>query len=431
MFCTTFDHPSAGTIETTRCSSMRGANRVNRWVTQIISIVFGTVSFFSGILSTNTAHAAEQSALLRQEFSQNGSSELVQERSAGTGLSWDWLFSSAKSENDQNVFVVPGGQSIGIKLHASGILVVGYHLLHEGKESISPGERADLHVGDVIDSVNGLPVESIQQVSKLVQTAGEHKQILMFGYHRKGHSFTAKVRPILDDETDSYRIGLYIRDSASGVGTLTFYVPSSHGFGALGHVITDVDTGEPIEGKGQIVHAAVTSIDRGESGQPGEKRGLFVNEKLILGTISKNTQFGVFGYMQMAPDHGFSQTAIPIARPDEVHPGPATILTVVHDQKVELFNVLIVKAHKQENDDIKGLIIRVTDQRLLEKTGGIVQGMSGSPILQNGKLVGAVTHVFVSDPTQGYGVYAEWMLHNLGLHPKVHEQVTHSETPAA
>ncbi len=328
---------------------------------------------------------------------------------------WSWLFPGLQSASDPHVEVLAGGQSIGIKLHASGILVVGYHLVHEGKQGFSPGERANIHVGDVIDTVEGQRVTSVEQVSRLIAAAGAKAKPMKFGFHRKDRVLTASIVPQLDDDTGLYRIGLYIRDSASGVGTLTFYVPVNHGFGALGHVIADVDTGDPIEGRGQIVHAAVTSIDRGESGQPGEKRGLFVNERKVLGTIVRNSEFGVFGFMQNPPDHGYFSHPIQVALSDEVHPGPAKILTVVSGQKVEAFDVLIVKATRQDSADVKGLIIRITDHRLLSKTGGIVQGMSGSPIIQDGRLAGAVTHVFVSDPTQGYGVYAEWMLRNLGL----------------
>ncbi|MHB1683122.1 MAG: SpoIVB peptidase [Bacilli bacterium] len=331
---------------------------------------------------------------------------------------WSWLFPGLQSAQDHHVEVFAGGQSIGIKLHASGILVVGYHLVHEGKQAFSPGERSNIHVGDVIDTVEGRHVTSVEQVSRLIAEAGAKAKPLRFGFHRKGRVLATSIVPQLDDDTGSYRIGLYIRDSASGVGTLTFYVPANHGFGALGHVIADVDTGDPIEGHGQIVHAAVTSIDRGESGQPGEKRGLFVNERKVLGTIIRNSEFGVFGFMQNPPDHGFFTHPVQVALPAEVHPGPAKILTVVSGQKVEAFDVLIVRATRQDSADTKGLIIRITDHRLLSKTGGIVQGMSGSPIIQDGRLAGAVTHVFVSDPTQGYGVYAEWMLRNLGLNSK-------------
>lgn len=323
---------------------------------------------------------------------------------------WDWLFPYPSVLHSDLPAVIPGGESIGIQLHARGILVVGYHLVHRGKDAVSPGERADLQVGDIILTVNGRPAGSVDQVSRMISQAGLRKATLSIGYKRHGRLLTARIRPAYDEETGSYRIGLYIRDSASGVGTLTFYIPGSGRFGALGHVISDVDTGEAIEGEGLIVHAAVTSIDRGESGQPGEKRGLFVDEHRIVGKILENNAFGVFGVMTDPPDHGWVQKPIPVAEPGEVHTGPAQILTVVTGQKVEAFDAVIVKASRQSSADVKGLVIRVTDPALLKKTGGIVQGMSGSPILQDGKLAGAVTHVFVSDPAQGYGVYAAWML---------------------
>ena len=315
--------------------------------------------------------------------------------------------------NSSRTEVIPGGQSIGIKLRAKGILVVGYYLVHQGKTAFSPGERSLVHVGDVILSVNHKNVLSVDEVAKMIDAAGKKQQTLQVLVKRKQAVFPLTLKPAYDDETGLHRIGLYIRDSASGVGTLTFYEPHRHGFGALGHVIADVDTGSPIDGNGQIVHASVTSIDRGESGQPGEKRGLFVNDHQVLGQINSNTNFGVFGKMIGVPDHGFTNRLIPVAHPSEVHIGPAQILTVVHGQKVESFNVKIIQINHQDHADVKGLVIQVTDPLLIQKTGGIIQGMSGSPILEDGKLVGAVTHVFVSNPLQGYGVYAEWMLQHI------------------
>ncbi|MGE5702682.1 MAG: SpoIVB peptidase, partial [Clostridia bacterium] len=213
-----------------------------------------------------------------------------------------------------------------------------------------------------------------------------------------------------------YRMGLYIRDSAAGVGTLTFYEPKSGAYGALGHVISDVDTGQAIVvGDGQIVQASVTSIEKGESGNPGEKFARFYNESVVLGNITKNTPFGIFGKMKESPKRSYYQEAIPVALAEQVQEGPAKILTVVDGQRVEEFDIEIVNVVKQHFPATKGMIIRVTDKRLLDKTGGIVQGMSGSPIIQNGKLVGAVTHVFVNDPTSGYGCFIEWMLQDAGL----------------
>jgi stage IV sporulation protein B len=211
-------------------------------------------------------------------------------------------------------------------------------------------------------------------------------------------------------------MGLYIRDSAAGVGTLTFYEPESKKYGALGHVISDMDTGKPIAiGEGHVVQSSVTSIEKGRNGAPGEKYAIFRNEKVKLGNIEKNTPFGIFGTMNQLPENALETTPIPIAFGEQVKAGPAEIYTVVDGQKVEKFKIEIVNVIPQKYPATKGLILKVTDPVLLKKTGGIVQGMSGSPIIQDGKLVGAVTHVFVNDPTSGYGTYIEWMLQDAGI----------------
>ncbi len=332
-------------------------------------------------------------------------------RAGADARTWTWwLPFTGPAQTDRLPAVIPGGQSIGIKLRASGILVVGYHLIHSGRDAVSPGIQARLHAGDVIVLVDGVRAGSVAQVARQIDAVGKRGARLKVMFSRHGKLYQTAIRPIYDGDSGSYRIGLYIRDSASGVGTLTFYVPGSHSFGALGHVIADADTGEAIEGRGQIVHAAVTSIDRGESGQPGEKRGLFVDERHVVGSIERNTEFGVFGHMLSAPDHGLVDRPVSVADPSEVHTGRAQILTVVSGQKVERFDVMIVRVNPQNTAQVKGLVVRVTDSSLIRRTGGIVQGMSGSPILQDGRLVGAVTHVFVSDPRQGYGIFAAWML---------------------
>jgi stage IV sporulation protein B len=314
-----------------------------------------------------------------------------------------------------NLKVIPGGQSIGIKIHSSGIMAVGFNVVHNGAKEISPAEQSNVKIGDVITAIDGKPVENVDEVAKWIQMAGKENKPMEFTIRRHNEIVKTKVLPILDKESNTYRIGLYIRDSAAGVGTLTFYDETHHVFGALGHIITDADTGQPIHGQGKVIHASVTTINKGESGQPGEKRAIFIDEEHVLGRIEKNSDFGVFGSMQKLPDHAYSEKALPIALPDQVHPGPAKILTVVKGQKVEPFDIQIVDVFKQDKPTTKSMVIRVTDPKLLNLTGGIVQGMSGSPIIQDGRIVGAVTHVFVNDPTQGYGVYIEWMLNEAGV----------------
>lgn len=311
--------------------------------------------------------------------------------------------------------VIPGGQSIGVKVHSKGVIVVGHHRVRTSDDKVnSPAEKADIRIGDYIVALNGKPVNRIQDVAKEVEKSG--KKPIQVTLIREGKKKNTTIYAQKDTKENRYRLGIYIRDSAAGVGTLTFYDPKKQVYGALGHVVTDMDTGLPIRvGDGKIVKSNVTSIQKGESGDPGEKRAIFFQENQVLGNIRQNTPFGVFGQMNQAPDNGKYQKPIPVALADEVKEGPAKILTVVEGQKVEEYSIEIVHAIKQKYPATKGLIIKVTDPRLLNKTGGIVQGMSGSPIIQNGKLIGAVTHVFVNDPTSGYGTFIEWMLQDAGV----------------
>jgi stage IV sporulation protein B len=312
--------------------------------------------------------------------------------------------------------VMPGGQSIGVKLQTAGVLVVGHHLVDTGKDKVSPGEQSGVHVGDMIIKMNDLYINDMNDVKKLVNEAGQKNEPLQMLVVRGKEKLSISLHPARDKKDNEYRLGLYIRDSAAGVGTLTFYEPKSKAYGALGHVISDVDTGQAIVvGDGQIVQASVTSIEKGQNGNPGEKFARFYNESDVLGSITKNTPFGIFGEMKEQPKRSLYREPIPIALAEQVKEGPAKILTVVDGQKVEEFDIEIVNAVKQHFPATKGMIIKITDKRLLEKTGGIVQGMSGSPIIQNGKMVGAVTHVFVNDPTSGYGCYIEWMLRDAGI----------------
>jgi len=253
-------------------------------------------------------------------------------------------------------------------------------------------------------------------VAALAEQAGKSNVPLDLVVQRGKSRFRTQLKPAFDLEDKVWRLGLYIRDSAAGVGTLTFYAPDQGVYGALGHVITDMDTQTPIVvGDGQILQSNVLSISKSQNGEPGEKRANFVKEGKTLGSVERNTSFGIFGKMRELPDHGLHQKPVPVAFAEEVEEGPAEILTVVNGQKVEKFNIQIVHVAKQTSPATKGMVIRITDPRLLERTGGIVQGMSGSPIIQKGKLVGAVTHVFVNDPTSGYGCYIEWMLQDAGI----------------
>ncbi|NBI27624.1 SpoIVB peptidase [Chengkuizengella sp. YPA3-1-1] len=308
--------------------------------------------------------------------------------------------------------VIPGGQTIGVKLKSDGVLVVGHHLVSASEENkISPGEKAKVKLGDLITEINQQKITKVSKVSDFVNDAGKKGKAINLTLLRNGKELNVKLKPVFDVEDHKYRLGLYIRDSAAGVGTLTFYSSDLKKYGALGHTITDMDTNTPIVvGEGEIVHSKVTSISKSKNGLPGEKRAILPSQGKILGDITKNTPFGIFGNMGEFPDHGKINKALPVAFAEEIKKGPAQILTVVDGQKVEAFDIEIKHIAEQNAPATKGMIIKVTDSRLIEKTGGIVQGMSGSPIIQDGKIVGAVTHVFVNDPTSGYGCFIEWML---------------------
>lgn len=318
------------------------------------------------------------------------------------------------------VSLIPGGHSIGVVLRSQGVIVVGNSpVLNTQGQYVTPAKDAGIVVGDVIISINGTPVQSDTQVAEIIDENGRNNHNIDILLKRTEGQQHVAVTPVLCNDTKRYRIGLFVRDSAAGVGTLSFYDPESQVYGALGHVITDSDTNLPIDcEQGKIVLATVSGIQHGKRGHPGEKIGVFIEEDQLLGNINKNTQFGIYGELtSKLPNEKYPQ-AIPVASMSQVQVGPAEMLTVVDGQTIEQFSIEIQKINLQEAPESKGLVIKVTDQRLLEKTGGIVQGMSGSPIIQNGKIVGAVTHVFVHDPTSGYGCFIDWMLMESGIIPK-------------
>jgi stage IV sporulation protein B len=314
------------------------------------------------------------------------------------------------------VKVIPGGQSIGVLMHPQGIIVVDSSAVtDQAGHKNSPAFDAGLKPGDVIVKIDSVPVKSEDEVREMVARAGAAGLPLLVEYKRGDEVRTSKIEPVYCSETMRYRIGLLIKDVAAGVGTMTFYEPKSKVYGALGHVITDSETARPVEiADGKIVGTVVQGIHRGKRGQPGEKIGMFSNDDQIAGGITKNTSLGIFGHLQQAPGAADAEP-VPVATSDQVHEGPAEILTVLKGDQVESFAIEITRLSPSARADGKGMLIKVTDPRLIEETGGIIQGMSGSPIIQDGRLAGAVTHVLVNDPTRGFGTFAEWMLWEAGI----------------
>ncbi len=310
----------------------------------------------------------------------------------------------------------PGGQAIGILLRTDGILVVGQSPIFVDGEAQNPAEEAGIQPGDVITRVGDVAVTHDDQLALLVNQLGEQQKPVILHIQRQNREMTKEITPIYCAESKSYRIGLLIRDNAGGVGTLTFVDPETMEYGALGHMISNSETQSKINIlKGKLVTAQIQGIKKGTSGYPGEKIGRFVSN-FSLGTIEKNTTAGIFGVLtdeNVLTESSYTQ-ALPTAAPNQIVLGPAQIFTAIDGNKVECFDVEIEKvmpAHK----DGKGLVVRVTDPVLLEKTGGIVQGMSGSPIIQNGRIIGAVTHVFINDPTRGYGILIHDMLQETSI----------------
>ena len=304
--------------------------------------------------------------------------------------------------------VIPGGHTIGIKILAGGLLIIDTMPVETEKGEKNPAIDAGLAIGDVITTIEGEPADTTEKLAALLASNGG--EAVTVRYLRGGNERSAKLTPALSAQDGKYKIGAWVRDGMAGIGTVTFYDPESGLFGALGHGVNDVDTGLLLPlGSGQALYSAVESVRMGKPGQPGELRGTFRTDK-TYGSIEQNTDSGIFGFMSSPEALGEALPApLPVARADEVKPGKAAILANVEGGGVREYEIEITRIYSGEKDD-RSFMIRVTDPALLAITGGIVQGMSGSPILQNGKLAGAVTHVLINDPSRGYGIFMEHML---------------------
>ncbi|MBQ2700800.1 MAG: SpoIVB peptidase [Clostridia bacterium] len=304
--------------------------------------------------------------------------------------------------------LIPGGMAIGVALKTQGVMVVGSSDLG-GSAGASPARLSGVQPGDVIMAVNQQPVTGADQLSQMVARQGSEPVTLSI--LRNDKPVTLTVTPRRDEASGAYRLGLWVRDSTAGVGTLSFYDPDTGRYGALGHAITDGDTGRIMNvSEGQVLRAQVVAVRRGQRGTPGELKGSFLTEKQRLGDIVSNGPLGVYGSLDGPVENPLYPQGLPVGLRSTVRKGPAQILSCVEGEEVKAYDVEITQVNRQSAPAPKSMVIKVTDPALLEKTGGIVQGMSGSPIIQDGKIIGAVTHVFVSDPTQGYGLYVDWML---------------------
>ena len=313
-------------------------------------------------------------------------------------------------EISDDLRLYPGGQAIGVALHTEGVLVVGTSDLTGAH---SPARLAGIKPGDVILEANGKAIESTEALTALVASVREKP--IPLTVLRGENRLQLTLTPKRDGQSGEYRIGAWVRDSTAGVGTLSFYgeIHAGEGmrYGALGHAVTDLDTRQVLTvGSGEMMLADVVAVRKGEAGNPGELKGSFLQENRVIGSIARNNVYGLYGSMTKPPEHPLYPDGLPIGRRDAVHAGPASILCTVGPEGMQEYSVEIVEVARQSAPAQRSMVLKVTDERLLERTGGIVQGMSGSPILQDGRLIGSVTHVFVNDPEMGYGLFIEWML---------------------
>ncbi len=303
-------------------------------------------------------------------------------------------------------YVVPSGEIFGLRLFTEGVLIIKTETVDTQKGSVSPCDMAGLKKGDVILKVDGKDAVSSNALSELLSKGD--KTEFKIEYERNGRKHTTVLNTYYSLSQGKYKAGMWIRDSAAGIGTMTFYEPLTGAFAGLGHGVCDIDTAELLPfSDGDIVSSKITGCYKGEKGKAGELCGTFTCE--TIGKLLSNNKIGVYGVLGNVSDES---EAMPIALSHEIKEGKAQIISTVDESGPCRYDVEISKINAS-NAENKNMVVKITDEKLIEKTGGIVQGMSGSPIIQDGKLIGAVTHVMVNDPTKGYGIFAETMAKKL------------------
>ncbi len=302
--------------------------------------------------------------------------------------------------------LIPGGMAFGVKFFTEGAIILGTTGVETASGVVSPAKDAGLQSGDIITEAGGTEFDSAMELISIVSGCGGKP--IEVEYTRNGEELTATVTPARDMESGEFRMGVLVRDSTAGIGTVTYIDPETNDFGGLGHGIYDSETGQLMPlGTGAVVNVDITDVVKSERNYPGELKGSFDN--IAIGHLWDNCEEGVFG--RLTKFSWETENAIPVAGWNDVSEGPAYIQTTLSGNKVEKYDIEIERIYK-DSGSTKNYLLRVVDEDLISKAGGIVQGMSGSPIIQNGKLIGAVTHVLVNDPLHGYGIFIENMLHS-------------------
>lgn len=304
--------------------------------------------------------------------------------------------------------VVPCGNTIGVKINTDGIMVLGTGYVNSEDGNSYEPSKGIIKSGDLILQANNIELRTKEQLIEQIEKSNGSPINLKI--KRNDEVVQASINPVKSIDDKLYKAGIWVRDSTQGIGTITYYNPQSGKFGALGHGILDVDTSQLMSVRdGEITDSKITSVKKGKKGEPGELIGNILSEN-IFGDIKSNTPYGIYGIINNKINKNLPNEAMTIALQQEVHEGKATIRSNILGGEIKEYEIDIQSVNKFSSDDSKGMIIKITDPILLENTNGIVQGMSGSPIIQDGKLIGAVTHVFVQDPTKGYGIFIENML---------------------
>lgn len=314
----------------------------------------------------------------------------------------------------ENTSIVPVGRLAGLKLYTHGVMVVGKtEITGQDGEKYKPHENSNIQEGDIILEANRNILNSSDDLTKYINECNGGE--ITFLCLRDNETFEVKITPI-KTISGGYKVGLWVRDSAAGVGTVTFYDPKSGLFGALGHGIVDIDTEKLIDiQSGEFVTTKIINVIKGTSGEPGKIQGTVDNQKTI-GEIYSNTIFGVYGKLTDTKSLGINESyLLPVASRNDTQTGSAKILCSLENGKVEEYDIEIKKLYLNNNSNNKSMLIKVTDDKLIKESGGIIQGMSGCPIIQNGKFIGAITNVLVSDPTTGYAIFADMMIKELNM----------------
>ncbi len=370
-------------------------------------IIYGNISFSDeAYVSDGVIYLSELFSVSKNNSNVSTAAKITENNNRNDGIKLLGTIpvkTISHSESDRK-YLIPGGNLIGIKLKTDGVLIVGTESFQSDSGTVSPAEAAGIAVGDTLKTVEDIKITNNEQLSEIIASSdGGELDIEII---RDGKTVATTLTPEISTVTGEYKCGIWIRDSTGGIGTLTYCDVENGCFGSLGHGIYDTDTGKiiPTE-KGEIFDATLNGVTKGTNGTAGELRGVISGD--AYGSIISNNENGIYGNIEYL---GNGLDILPVAFPDEVITGPAEIISTIRNNEKESFSIEIEKINNSTEN--KNFVIKVTDAELLEITGGIVQGMSGSPIIQNGRIVGAVTHVFVNDPTKGYGIFIDNMMNS-------------------